>query len=274
MANRLIIFASGVFLLLVFGFLVYKYIQPETETPVISSPLPILEPEPVPEPSVPPEAPVSRPDVETVVVEDPEEPPFILPSLDNSDQLIREGAVNLTRHEGINRWLGPNDLIRKFVVFVDNIAEGRVARESVRVLTPEGTFTARQVSDEVFILDEASYQRYNRIVEVIVSLDARRSAEFFILLSPLFQSALLELGYPDRQFGDVVFKAIGRLLEAPIITKPIRLIRPVVMYEFEDPRLESLSPAQKQLVRMGPENTKLLQDHLRNIALELRLIMR
>ena len=274
MANRLLIIACGVFLLLVIGFLVYKYIQPETEIPEISSPLTIPEPEPVPEPSTTPEAPISKPDDEAVVAVEQEEPPFILPSLDNSDQLIREGAVNLTRHEGINRWLGPNDLIRKFVVFVDNIAEGRVARESVRVLTPEGSFTVRQVSEEVFILDEASYQRYNRIVEVIVSIDARRSAEFFMLLSPLFQNALQELGYPDRQFGDVVFKAIGRLLEAPIITKPVRLIRPVVMYEFEDPRLESLSPAQKQLVRMGPENTRMLQDHLRNIALELRLIMR
>ncbi len=274
MANRLLIIACGVFLLLVIGFLVYKYIQPETEIPEISSPLTIPEPEPVPEPSTPPEAPISKPDDEAVVAGEQEEPPFILPSLDNSDQLIREGAVNLTRHEGINRWLGPNDLIRKFVVFVDNIAEGRVARETVRVLTPEGSFTVRQVSDEVFILDEASYQRYNRIVQVIVSIDARRSAEFFMLLSPLFQKALQELGYPDRQFGDVVFKAIGRLLEAPIITKPVRLIRPVVMYEFEDQRLESLSPAQKQLVRMGPENTKMLQDHLRNIALELRLIMR
>ena len=274
MANRPIIITCGVFVLLVVGFLVYKYIQPETEIPVISIPLTIPEPEPVPEPSAPPKAPVSKPAAGTEVVEDLKEPPFILPSLDNSDQLIREGVVNLTRHEGINRWLGPNDLIRKFVVFVDNIAEGRVARDSVRVLTPEGPFTVRQVSDEVFILDEASYQRYNRIVEVIVSLDARRSAEFFILLSPLFQNALQELGYPDSQFGDVVFKSIGRLLEAPIITKPIRLIRPVVMYEFEDQRLESLSPAQKQLVRMGPENTKMLQDHLRNIALELRLIMR
>ena len=45
MANRPIIITCGVFVLLVVGFLVYKYIQPETEIPVISIPLTIPEPE-------------------------------------------------------------------------------------------------------------------------------------------------------------------------------------------------------------------------------------
>jgi hypothetical protein len=45
------------------------------------------------------------------------------------------------------------------------------------------------------------------------------------------------------------------------------------MYEFEDKRLESLGAAQKQLIRMGPRNTRALQVKLSEIALELRSIL-
>jgi hypothetical protein len=39
----------------------------------------------------------------------------------------------------------------------------------------------------------------------------------------------------------------------------IRLTRPLLSYEFEDQELESLSMLEKQLLRMGPENTQKIQ---------------
>jgi hypothetical protein len=89
----------------------------------------------------------------------------------------------------------------------------------------------------------------------------------------MLQEAYDELGYPNEKFNEVVFKAIGRLLETPVINKPIRLVRPVVMYQFEDQKLESLSAAQKQLIRMGPKNTRALQVKLSEMALELRSLL-
>ena len=89
----------------------------------------------------------------------------------------------------------------------------------------------------------------------------------------MLQEAYDELGYPNKKFDDVVFQAIGRLLETPVINEPIRLVRPVVMYEFENKKLESLSAAQKQLIRMGPGNTRRLQVKLSEIALELRSLL-
>ncbi|HJP51042.1 MAG TPA: DUF3014 domain-containing protein, partial [Pseudomonadales bacterium] len=75
------------------------------------------------------------------------------------------------------------------------------------------------------------------------------------------------------KFDDAIFKAIGRLLETPVITQPIRLVQPVVMFEFEDQRLESLSAAQKQMIRMGPKNTGVIQAKLSEVALELRSVL-
>ena len=44
-----------------------------------------------------------------------------------------------------------------------------------------------------------------------------------------------------------------------------------IVYAYADPRLEGLSPAQKQLLRMGPENVKAIQAKLREIAAVLQI---
>ena len=236
--------------------------------PVVTEPEPEPEPEPAPEPApVPPEVP--EPVAESV---EPE-PRFVLPLLDESDQLVRDGVVSLTRHEGVNVWLAPNELIRKFVAFIDNISHGQVAKEPVRFLAPEGPFLVKQVDDETYTIDPESYRRYDLFTEVVVSVDARRAAEFYHLLNPLIQKAYGELGYGSRSFDDVMFSAIGRLLETPILQGPVRLKRPVVMFKYEDEKLENLSPAQKQLLRMGPRNTRMLQTKISEIAQELRSIL-
>lgn len=268
--NKPIIEAAVIVGLLLLGFIIYSAMQEGVETVVISEPVVIPEPEPEPE-SEPVPIPVSEPEP-IDIVEEPELV-FILPLLNDSDQLIRDGVVSLTRHEHINRWLSPNELIRKIVVFTDNIANGRVALEPARVLAPEGPFLVQKMSEKIFIMDEASYDRYNVFTDVIATLDAQRVVELYSLLSPLFQEAFDELGYPDQKFNDVLFRAIGRLLETPVITTPIMLTQPVVMYEFSDSKLEALSAAQKQMIRMGPKNTRTLQAKIGEVALELRAIL-
>jgi hypothetical protein len=222
----------------------------------------------------PPPLPESEPDTDSVAAIPAAEPEVDLPSLDDSDQLVRDGIVNLTRDEGIHGWLGSGELIRKAVVLVDNVANGSIPRQQVAFLAPVGPFIATQVADDVYVMSEASFQRYDKVTAIFVSIDSRRAAEFFVLIKPLFQHAYDELGYPNRKFDEVIFQAIGRLLETPVMTSPIRLVRPVVTYEYEDPRLESLSAAQKQLLRMGPKNTRLIQTKLGEIAIELRSILK
>ena len=206
------------------------------------------------------------------VIKTPEQS-FILPLLDDSDQLIRDGAVSLTRHEGVNAWLSPNELVRKIVTFTDSVANGNIAREPVRVLAPKGKFLVKQINDKVFEIEQKSYERYDVVTNILVSIDTKRAVEFYILLRPLFQQAYDELGYPEGKFEDVIFKSIGRLLETPAIDEPIRVIQPVVMYEYEDVRLEMLSPVQKQMIRMGPKNTRAIKRKLSEIAAELRSVL-
>lgn len=272
--NRPVIIALILVGLAIVVFVIYSMTVRTGDSPAVSQPLAIPEPktgavETEEETELEMEQVVEAP----IKVDDETAPAFVLPLLNDSDQLIRDGVVSLTRHEGVNAWLSPNELIRKFVAFVDGVAVGQVVKDPVWILAPEGPFLARQISEKVYLLDSASYKRYDFFTAVVVSLDARRAAEFFVLVRPMLQQAYDELGYPNRKFDDVVFQAIGRLLETPVINEPIRLVRPVVMYQFENKKLESLSAAQKQLIRMGPKNTRTLQVKLSEIALELRALL-
>ena len=275
--NRPIIITLAVVVIVIIGLVFYFVNSSEPEPAVVEQiPIPVAEEPPPPQVDPEPEEPLPH---EEVIPDEPEpepkeeEPAFVLPRLDDSDQLIRDGVISLTRHEGINTWLASNELVRKFVAFADNVAHGQVAKGPVRSLAPEGPFLVKPLGNDTFELDPASYDRYNRFTEIAVSVDARRAAEFYHLLRPLFKAAYAELGYGDRDFDDVVFQAIGRLLETPVIEEPIVLVRPVVMYKYQDERLENLSPVQKQLMRMGPRNTRLLQNKLSEVALELRSLL-
>ena len=59
------------------------------------------------------------------------------------------------------------------------------------------------------------------------------------------------------------------ILEADVPVK--RVVRAVVVYEYADPRLEAMTPAQKALLRMGPRNVPRVQAKLRELAAALGL---
>jgi hypothetical protein len=59
------------------------------------------------------------------------------------------------------------------------------------------------------------------------------------------------------------------LLSTPTVDGSERLKPKGIGYGYADERLESLTPAQKQLLRMGPRNVRVIKTKLRDIALAL-----
>ena len=100
--NKPIIIVLGIVVLAIVGLGAFFMMSSDEAEPLAQREIAI--------PSPPPE-PVPEPDPVVEVEEEPEplaeqEPPRVtLPLLDDSDQLIRDGVVSLTRHEGINAWL-------------------------------------------------------------------------------------------------------------------------------------------------------------------------
>jgi hypothetical protein len=81
--------------------------------------------------------------------------------------------------------------------------------------------------------------------------------------------AYKELGHPEGDLDVAVERAIVHLLQTPVVDEPIVLRPRVLSFKYDRDDLESMSPAQKQLLRMGPRNVKVIQDELRAVAGEL-----
>ncbi len=273
LSNKPLLLAIGAGLLVILiagAFLLEGDAKPPETTQIVTLPIPepapavevVVEVAPEPEPEPVPEA-----------EPEPVAPAFVLPLLNDSDGLMRDGLVSLSRHEGMNQWVAVNDLIRKFVGFTNGVSEGRVVRNPVAVLAPRGKFLVSQLDEETYAIDPKSYDRYDLFVNIFESLDSDGTAELYVLVLPLLEQAYSELGLPKGSMNSTLFTAIGRLLEVPVLAGEVRLTQPVVMYEFEDEALERLSPAQKQVIRMGPINTQRLQRKLSEVSRALRLAL-
>lgn len=198
----------------------------------------------------------------------PEVEPRDLPPLDLSDPIVRELLGGLSSRPELAAWLATDGLIRNLVVSVDNVARGTSPSPHLRRLAPDRPFVA-QARDGAFVIDARSYRRYDGIADTVGALDANGLARTYSILRPRLQEAYRELGYPDGNFDVPVERAITRLLDTPILEQEVDVRPAPVLYKFTNERIENLTPAQKQLLRMGPRNARLVQDKLRELAAAL-----
>lgn len=195
----------------------------------------------------------------------PAEEEIELPPLPQSDPLVRELVGRLSSNPRLASWLATDDLVRRFVVTVDNLAEGRSPAVHLRFLDPGAGFQARQEGGRLRV-DPASYRRYDLLTGAFVSLDTEGAARLYRRLEPLIDQAYRDLGYPDRDFDDTLARALGRLLAVPVTDGDLALTPREADYGLADPTLESLSPAAKHLLRMGPDNARRVQAKLRQLT--------
>jgi len=78
-----------------------------------------------------------------------------------------------------------------------------------------------------------------------------------------------ELGYPGVDFDETLVRAMGELLETPVVEGPIKLEQKVLSFSMTDPALEGLSPAQKNLLRLGPRGVRAAHDKIKELAAAL-----
>jgi hypothetical protein len=195
--------------------------------------------------------------------------PVTIPPLDQSDAVVRELVRQLTSHPQVAAWLATDGLIRNFTVVMANTADGATPARHLRVLRPREPFSVITSTNGI-VLDPRSYRRYDDIAAAVASIDPPGAARIYATLKPRVAEAYGDLGHPDTPVDQALERALVTLLQTPVVEGPIHL-HPVkgTGYAFDDPRLESLTDAQKQLLRCGPENMKRMQDSLRAIALAL-----
>ncbi|MEM8931914.1 MAG: DUF3014 domain-containing protein [Acidobacteriota bacterium] len=198
----------------------------------------------------------------------PPRPP--LPPLDQSDGLVRDEVGGLSGRGEWAAWLTPEDLVRRFVASVANVAEGESPRAHAQHLAPSTQF---EVIDGVerLSIDSSSYQRYDVPAAVFASLDIGSAVALYHDLEPLFEEAYAEIGDPRRTFRETLAQAIDRLIAVDVPDGDIEVVRHATHFKFADPELEAQSPAAKHLLRMGPTNANKVQQKLRFLRSALDL---
>lgn len=193
-----------------------------------------------------------------------------LPPLDETDPLVRQLVGALSSHPVVAAWLTTDRLIDNFVVSVTRVANGQTPARELKAIGPVSAFQTRTTAQKTTVIDRASYRRYDRYAQAVAAIDARGAARVYETLKPRIAEADRNFGGKES-FDSVLDRAIGELLEVPVIDGDIAVKSVGVGYAFADPKLEALSSAQRQLLRMGPENVRVVQAKLREIRSALAL---
>ncbi len=199
-----------------------------------------------------------------------EQPPSAepLPPLDNSDDGVRQALGNLGGWQTqALTLLAKDQLLRRFVTFVNGLAAGKVDHKT-GLLTPlKGRFA---VSSNMPLTETAdSHARYNLYVELITALDPQQCADLYRRYYPLLSNAYAELGEKGN-FHALVIKALQQLEATPELSQaPVLVPNDKGLFVYAQPQLEALPPAQKQLLRSGWENVSRLKIWLRQLRTAL-----
>ena len=192
-----------------------------------------------------------------------------LPPLGQMDTFLRALLGALSSHPDLARWLATDDLIHQMANGLDRISRGQSPASDISMLRPAGDFevTGRR---NTLTIDPASFRRYDRLAALVESLDARAVADAYRTIQPRLDEAYRALGRSEGGVDNALSVALQTLIDTPVPEEPVAVVPGKgATYAFRDPQLERLSPAQKQLLRMGPDNMRTIQTRLRDIRTEL-----
>ena len=189
-----------------------------------------------------------------------------LPSLNDSDEVV---VANIDEYlsDQVMDLLITDDVIRRGVVFIDNLARGKVAVKHAPVEPLQESFTV--IEGDILQIDPNSYERYTPYVKIFTSMSAAQIVRLYEQYKPLISDAYSEIGYEGDEFTQTLDEAIELLLDTPEPKGDMPLLRDSVTYQYAYSEWERLPAAQKQLLRMGPENMKKVKAVLRSVRAEL-----
>jgi hypothetical protein len=146
---------------------------------------------------------------------------------------------------------------------IDIASRGRSPAKDFKVIAPVGAFTVARRSGRRAI-DPASYKRYDGLVTTLTSMDASAVARIYKTVKPRLNEAYQKNGHPEGDIDGSLGRALDILLDTPELKDPIFVTEGEgARWAYDDAKIESLQPAQKQLLRMGPDNVNKLLVWLR-----------
>lgn len=260
-----IVLLLAVIVVLAIGGVAYFSMQEPGEPPPAPPPIVATAPKPLPEPApapdIPVPAPMPKPAVETgPEAETPPAPPPL--ALEDSDPPVRASLEAAGSADMYTALLANSDLIQRGTGIIDGLSRGLVLGKILPLPPPSGKFKTLELSGQT-VLDPAGYSRYDAHAQMVAELDISQLVGTFHSFRPLLEQGYAQLGYEGADFDNALIRALDEILATPEIHSEIALKKKEAVYLFADSELEALSPLQKQLMRMGPDNIALIKAQAR-----------
>ena len=182
----------------------------------------------------------------------------------NSDDGFRKAIVKVSAN--LSDWFNVKDVIRKYILIINDFSQSQILYKHRKFLKMPLVMVVKNDSQGLY-MEKESYSRYDRLANAIDAIDEQKGLSLYLAFRPIFKQVYDEFAYPeDYRLEDIFMKAAASVIEAPIITDRVYLLKHSMRYKFADKKLEALNDVEKQMIRMGPENTKKIQNKLRQLV--------
>ena len=268
-----IMIAIAVLVLILGAILIFRNRSPEPVEPVEvtteepGTPTPPTETPVEPDPETPVEttatdAPSDPTPTENPVAAAPVEKEEPVETEEEADELLREKLE--PRDPVLKELVSRDNLLLKSVTATDLIARGKNPISQFGYLKPKGRLLVEERDGRLY-LSERNYQRYDRFIRALESVDGAEMGRMYYRMSHLARKVYEPLGSEETDWQKVLGKTLDLMINFEVPGGEIELAGRGGIYIYVDDRLESLPPSQKALIRMGPENATRLQRKLREL---------
>ena len=207
------------------------------------------------------------PNVEAPVAEAPR------PSIEEGDAKLRKVGAGWSKAPTYARLLQQLSL-RHLVAAMQLVAAGESPKPALPFLSVSGPFIVREAgraTQERRFMTNTSFARYDVLGKMIGSIDAGAAGDAYAQLRPFCEAAFSEVGRPGQRFADQLTAAVRRIVNVRFPEGEVELVPRGAVYAYADPSLEALSAAEKQVLRMGATNGRVLQRQLSDFARHAQL---
>lgn len=252
-------------IVLVVGLGVWVFFGRSVDGPEAPPPPPVVAPAPLPAPepvAAAPDIPLPEPAPEPTPA--PRSPPEPALTMQDSDGPLRNALAPVLDSHLLASAVQADNLVERGTAVIDGLSRGTARHKLLPLAPPAGKFPVAMEGSQA-LMDPAGYRRYTPYVDAIEALDVAALVRLFDRFRPLLEEAYAQLGYDADQFDNALVGALDRITEAPTREGPIEVRKVEAVYKYEDADLEQLPGLHKQLLRMGPDNTRRLQAKVREL---------
>ena len=194
----------------------------------------------------------------------PELPPEATVTEETADAYAREIIESVNGGKALAQFVAGDYIVERAVAIIDALRRGEVPYKLLPVGRPSKPFL---ISDDGLRVttDPSSFNRYDVFAQWVNGIDVLAIVELLNEYEQIATEALSRMGVGDFDIRSAVLAATTEILATPIAPESAELMKREANWVYMDPELEALSSLQKQVLRMGPRNSEIIQAKAREL---------